>query len=79
MQIALPCADRHRDVDDIGMAGSAAEQTDSSGCRVIQGDDLGALVAEQGRDARLPRATAPRLSNYSGRHGNSPLPPVNLI
>ncbi len=79
MQIALPCADRNRDIDDIGMARPAAQQANRAGCRVVQGDNLRALVAKQRGDARLPRSAPPRLSHYSGRNGNFPSAPVDLI
>ena len=38
--------------------------------RIVQWDDLSTLVTEQRGDARLPRPTAPRLSNSPCGHGD---------
>jgi hypothetical protein len=46
MQVPLPRAEGNRDIDHIRVARPAAQQADSAGDRVVQGDDLGALVAE---------------------------------
>jgi hypothetical protein len=77
--VALPCTDRNRDIDDIGVARPATEQTDGAGYRVVQREDLSTLVAEQRGNARLPRPAAPRLSNYSCGDGDLPAAPVDLV
>lgn len=77
--IALPCADRNRDIDDIDMARPAAQQANRAGCQIIQGDNLRTLVAKQHRDARLPRSAPPRLRNHSRGNGNFPFAPVDLV
>ncbi len=46
MQVPLPRAEGNRHIDDIGVARPAAQQADSPGGRVVQGDDLCALIAE---------------------------------
>ena len=43
MQVPLPRAEGNRDIDHIRVARPAAQQADSAGDRVVQGDDLGAL------------------------------------
>lgn len=79
MQVALPRAEGNRDIDDIGVTGSAAQQADGTGGRVVQGDDLRALVAEHRSDPRLPRSAAPRLSNGTCRHRDLPVAPIDLL
>jgi acetoin utilization deacetylase AcuC-like enzyme len=37
MQVVLPRAEGNRDIDDIGVTGSAAQQADGAGGRVVQG------------------------------------------
>jgi hypothetical protein len=46
VQVPLSRAESNRDIDHIGMARPAAQQADSAGDRVVQGDHLRALVAE---------------------------------
>jgi hypothetical protein len=46
MQVPLPRAEGNRHIDDIGVARPAAQQADSPGGRVVQVDDLCALIAE---------------------------------
>ena len=46
MQVPLPRTEGNRDIDHVGMARPAAQQADSAGDRVVQGDDLRALVTE---------------------------------
>jgi hypothetical protein len=79
MQIPLACADGNRRVDHVGMARPAAQQADSASDRVVEGDDLRALVAEQRGNPRLPRSSAPRLRNRARRHRDLPIPPVDLL
>jgi len=79
MQVALLRAEGNRDIDHIGVTGSAAQQADGAGDRVFQGDDLRALVAEQRGNPRLPRSAAPRLSNGTRRHRDLPVAPVDLL
>ena len=76
MQVPLPRAKGNRDIDDICVARPAAQQADSAGDRVVQGDDHRALVAEQRGDPRLWRSAAPRLSN--GTRGHRDLQAVAL-
>jgi hypothetical protein len=78
-QVPLPRAQGNRDIDHIGVARPAAEQADSAGDRVVQGDDLGALVPEQDGDTRLPRSATPRLGDGTSRHRNVPVTPVDLF
>src|ERR1017187_8319466 len=61
MQVPLPRAEGNRYIDHIGVTRPAAHQADGTGDRVIQGDDLRALVAEQHSDPSLSRSAAPRL------------------
>lgn len=79
MQVPLPRAEGNRDIDHIGVARPAAQQADSAGDRVVQGDDLRALVAEQRGDPRLPRSAAPRLTNGTRGHRDLPVAPVDLL
>ena len=79
MQVPLPRAEGNRDIDDISVTGSAAQQADGASGRVIQRDDLRALVAEQRGNPRLPRSAAPRLSNGTCRHRDLPVAPVDLL
>lgn len=46
MQVPLPRTQSNRDIDHIGVTRPAAQQADSAGDRVVQGDDPRALVAE---------------------------------
>ena len=79
MQVPLPRAEGNRDIDHIGLARPAAQQANSARDRVIQGDDLRALVAEQRGDPRLSRSAAPRLSNDTSGHRYLPVTPVDLF
>jgi len=79
MQVPVPRAERDRDIDHIGVARPAAQQADSAGDRVVQGNNLGALVAEQRGDPRLPRSATPRLRNGTRGHRDLPVTPVNLL
>jgi hypothetical protein len=51
MAVPLPGTKGNRDVDNVGMARPAAQQADSAGDRVIDGDDLRALIDEQGGES----------------------------
>ena len=79
MQVPLPRAEDNRDIDHIGVTGPAAQQADSAGGRVVQGDDLRALVAEQRGDPCLPGSAAPRLRKGTCRHRDLPVTPVDLL
>jgi hypothetical protein len=45
-QVPLPRAEGNRDIDHISVARPAAQQANSAGDRIVQGDDLRALVAQ---------------------------------
>ena len=79
MQVPLPRAEGNRDIDYIGVARPAAQQADSAGDRVVQGDDLRTLVAEQHGDPRLSRSAAPRLGNGTRGYRDLPVTPVDLL
>ena len=79
VQVPLPRAEGNRDIDHIGVARPATQEADRAGDRVVQGDDLRALVAEQRGDPRLSRSAAPRLSNGTRGHRDLPVTPVDLL
>jgi hypothetical protein len=51
VQLPLPREQRNRDIDRVGVIRPAAQQADSAGDRVIDGDDLRALIDEQGGES----------------------------
>jgi hypothetical protein len=79
MQVPLPCAQGNRYIYDISVTRPTAQQADSAGERVVQGDDLRSLVAEERGDPRLSWAAAPCLSNGTRGHRDLPVTPVDLL
>jgi hypothetical protein len=79
MQVPLPRAEGNRHIDHIGVARPAAQQAHSPGDGIVQGNNLGALVAEQRGDPRLPRSGAPHLSHDACGHRDLPVTPVDLL